>query len=227
MAYNYPYVTTMSGLTQLLDQLRKSFPTTLDADTLKKLSLAPNNEGVVINTVRFLGLIDEQNARTELGQKVFTLHDDEDFRREFSDVIKNAYTELFALHTDDTWQLSQTRLITFFRQADKSTERVGLQQARTFKTLASYVGHGDAPLQSRSSTKPPQRQTRKKTSLPPVDPKPTAQQELTANTRSHSEHNVGLTVRIEINLPVAEDQETYDKIFRSIRENLLNDPEQS
>lgn len=32
----------------------------------------------------------------------------------------------------------------------------------------------------------------------------------------------GLTVRVEVNLPPAADQETYDRIFRSIRENLLN-----
>ena len=34
--------------------------------------------------------------------------------------------------------------------------------------------------------------------------------------------DVGLTVRIEINLPAVADQETYDRIFKSIRENLLN-----
>jgi len=33
---------------------------------------------------------------------------------------------------------------------------------------------------------------------------------------------VGLTVRVEINLPPDGDQATYDRIFRSIRENLLN-----
>jgi len=32
----------------------------------------------------------------------------------------------------------------------------------------------------------------------------------------------GLTVRIEINLPADGDQETYDWIFKSIRENLLD-----
>jgi hypothetical protein len=31
----------------------------------------------------------------------------------------------------------------------------------------------------------------------------------------------GLTVRIEVNLPPGGDQDTYDKIFRSMRENLL------
>ena len=32
---------------------------------------------------------------------------------------------------------------------------------------------------------------------------------------------VGLTVRIEINLPAVSDQGTYDKIFKSIRDYLL------
>ena len=38
----------------------------------------------------------------------------------------------------------------------------------------------------------------------------------------NTESNVGLTVRIEVNLPADGEQETYDRIFKSIRENLLN-----
>jgi len=36
------------------------------------------------------------------------------------------------------------------------------------------------------------------------------------------QRDIALTVRIEVNLPTASDQKTYDMIFRSIRENLLN-----
>ena len=56
----------------------------------------------------------------------------------------------------------------------------------------------------------------------------TAKQTVTEDvSKSHGEQNdnrnqVGLTVRIEINLPAEGDQETYDRIFKSIRENLLN-----
>jgi len=32
-----------------------------------------------------------------------------------------------------------------------------------------------------------------------------------------------VSVRIELNLPATDNQEVYDKMFRSIRENLLND----
>jgi hypothetical protein len=44
---------------------------------------------------------------------------------------------------------------------------------------------------------------------------------LTTPHQAGDSANVGLTVRIEINVPVASDQITYDMIFKSIRENLL------
>lgn len=52
-------------------------------------------------------------------------------------------------------------------------------------------------------------------------PAPHATQQLTEASISSAD-KVGLTVRIEINLPAVDDQDTYDKIFKSIRENLLN-----
>ena len=36
------------------------------------------------------------------------------------------------------------------------------------------------------------------------------------------EPRVGLTVRIEVNLPADGDEEVYDRIFRSIRKNLID-----
>jgi len=52
-------------LVQVLDHLKKSFPTTLDAEVLRKLGFAPKNESYIINTVRFIKLIAEKGARTE------------------------------------------------------------------------------------------------------------------------------------------------------------------
>lgn len=40
--------------------------------------------------------------------------------------------------------------------------------------------------------------------------------------KGDSTGGVALTVRIEVNLPAQADQETYDRIFKSIRANLLN-----
>ena len=54
MADKHPYVLSQQHLTQLIEQLRNSFPQSLvvNAEMLQKLGIAPNNEGYVINTVR-------------------------------------------------------------------------------------------------------------------------------------------------------------------------------
>ncbi len=222
MADKHPYVTGVGNLIQALDQLRKTFPPVINAEWLKKLGIAPNNEGFIINVIRFLGLIDDQNARTEKAQKAFNLHDDEEFQKAFSEIVKSAYGELFSLYGDDAWALEQTKQITFFRQNDQSTQRVGTEQARTFRTLAGYAGHGEITVQQR-----PKRTAMRRLSPKAKIVRPIMQTNQSETERSNPDQrkligDFGLTVRIEINLPVANDQETYDRIFKSIRENLLN-----
>ena len=113
MAAKHPYVSSNGVLIQVLDHLQKSFPTTFNAETLKKLGFAPSNESYIINVVRFLGLIDENDARTELAQKVFTLHEPESFKKAFGDVVMAAYKDLFSLHNEATWSLGDEKLVPF------------------------------------------------------------------------------------------------------------------
>jgi acetyl-CoA carboxylase alpha subunit len=95
-------------------------------------------------------LIDDEGARTDKAQKAFTLHDDASFQKAFSEIVKTAYSDLFNLHGDDAWALDDSKLITFFRQTDQSSQLVGSRQASTFKALASYAGH----VSPAASTKP-------------------------------------------------------------------------
>ena len=221
MADKHPYISGGGSIVQLLDQLKKSFPPTLTAEILKKLSIASSNESYALNVVRFLRLIDDSGKPTPEALRVFTLHDDQAFQAEFSKIIEKAYQDLFSLRGKDTWTLSVDQLIPFFRQTDQSSALVGSRQASTFKTLASYAGHGEPQVSagtrvSKNPGKKMQRVPRKNEvekievqEFSPPDPKP-------------RDERVGLTVRIEVNLPAAGDQETYDRIFRSIRENLIN-----
>ena len=226
MAQKHPYVNGTGVLVQVLDHLKRSFPATLDAEVLRKLGFAPQNESYILNTVRFIKLIDEKGARTDKGQKTFTLHDASSFAKAFTEVVKSAYAGLFQLHGEDAWTLDKARLITYFRQTDQSSALVGTLQANTFRALAGYAGQSAASTaDTKVKTKPvPERRAKAKDSERPAvvlrktqneSPKPRSEGGLT-------EQNVGLTVRIEINLPATGDQGTYDKIFKSIRENLLN-----
>lgn len=211
-----------AGLIQAVNHLRKSFPAQVTADTLKKLGIAPNNETYVINILRFINVLDDEGKKTPKASAVFTKHNDEDFQKGLSELVESAYTDLFSLHGKDSWSLSTDKLISYFRGADHTSAIVGQRQAGTFQALAALCGYAEVPTQK---SPPPARRvdTKAKPKKGAKAPKSTtADLNLGAEGDRKFSRDMGLTVRIEINLPVAADQETYDRIFRSIRENLLN-----
>ena len=224
MADKHAYFQSPGQFTKLLTHLRRTFPSSVTADTVKKLGLAPKNEGYLVNTMRFLGLIDDEGNKSDLAGKVFSQHQDEDFQKEFSQVVKKAYPELFTLHGENAWDLDRSELITFFRQNDQSSASVGGYQASTFACLAALSGHGDLPT-PRHAKKERKKQApapEKKNAPRAKASKATPAGATATTTGARGTHDVGLTVRIEINLPAEGDQATYDRIFKSIRENLLN-----
>ncbi|HKN76401.1 MAG TPA: DUF5343 domain-containing protein [Candidatus Acidoferrum sp.] len=220
MAERHPYSPGPGGITAAITQFRNSFPTTVNAETLKQLAIAPKNESYVINVLRYIGAIDKEGKQTQKALTVFSHHDDADFQKDFAAMVKEAYSDLFTLHKDAAWELPANKLIGFFRTTDKTTALVGKLQAATFQLLAAFAGHGEVP--EPAAAKPPAKAKASKAAeaKPAKIPKEAGQ----AQIQNGGARDVGLTVRIEVNLPAAGDQETYDKIFRSIRENLLNAP---
>lgn len=223
MTDKHPYVQTGGHLVQVINHLRKSFPSTVNADILKKLAIAPNSESYVISTIRFLGIIDEEGKKVDSVAGAFLKHNDTEFAQEFSKIVSAAYTELFALYGEATWSLDQDKLISFFRTNDKTSADLGRRQAATFQTLASIAGYPEISKEKTSSSPRPKvakaMTVAKKKEVPPK-----VVQESNENGLGGVKGNrdFGLTVRVEINLPAGADQETYDKIFRSIKENLIN-----
>lgn len=217
----YPYSTTIPGLVAAIRQLRSAFPALVTAETLKKWSIASNNEGTVLVVLRFLGIIDEEGKKQPDAAKVFVEHDDATFAKKFEGLVKAAYTDLFESWADAAWTLERAKLIGFFRTADESSARVGQQQAQTFAALASIAGHGSPPAEA------PTQPRKAKPSFPVAKKAPkgtssSATQETVAKAPDGGSASVAMTVRVEINLPVTDDQAVYDKIFKSIRANLID-----
>ena len=226
MADNHPAFPLGAGpIHTLVTQLRKSFPTELNADVLKKLGVAPNNESRLITVIRFLGFVDEQGRKTEEAGRVFSIHDDAAFQEAFSKAVQNAYAELFSLHQDETWTLERDPLIGYFRQANQSGDLVGKRQATVFQALAAIAGHGNLPTTSSTQRRATNSgRTRKAAQSARTDPAantPQPEQGPQPPREQKARGEVNLTVRVEINLPAGGDQETYDRIFKSIRENLI------
>lgn len=241
MADKHPYMSGSGGVTQLITQLRRSFPAAVTADTLRKLGIAPNNETYLLNILRFVGVLDAENKKPPAAVPVFNKHDDAEFQDGFAKLVQGAYKELFDLHGDSAWALSLDKLISFFRNHDGTSEVVGKRQATTFQTLARISGklaEGATPIPraasngiTRVAKKAATVATKRVAPLtvaPVPAPSPAAANlpvpvpTSAAHGQGSSAGGMGLTVRIEINLPPGGDQATYDAIFKSIRENLLN-----
>lgn len=222
MAEKHPYASP-GAITGAVNQFRKTFPATVSADTLRKLGIAPQNESYVINTLRYIGVIDEDGNKTTKATAAFNQHDDAAFQKAFGEMVMDAYKELFEIHGEASWEQSFDKLIGFFRNADQTSDVVGRRQASTFQALAALAGHGEIPAPQKQKAKEPKAKNGKLAKQPTLTTQPHVNLGTSAQgSNGTSQRDVGLTVRVEVNLPAAADQETYDRIFRSIRENLLN-----
>jgi hypothetical protein len=215
----HPYTTTLAGMVATIRQLRSNFPPTVNADTLKKWSIASNNEAPIIVVLRFLSLIDDEGKKVAENAKAFVEHDDAAFAGKFEAIVKAAYADLFDTWGDSAWSLEKNKLIGFFRNADGTSARVGQEQASTFLALAGLAGHGVAQSVSpQTSAKPPRGP--KKVSGRRTGGDPIAPQASIGSGKDQLTPTV--TLRVEINLPVTDDQSVYDSIFKSIKAHLLN-----
>lgn len=225
----HPYTSGLGHINATITQLRKAFPAVVNADILKKFEIAPNNESYILNILKFLKIIDPEGKKNATVVPLFHKNDDE-FAPGLAKLVHDAYSDLFNTYGEDAWDTPQSKLIAYFRTHDDTTELVGTRQANTFRTLARVSGKltADPELASKPKTASKGKPTTKKPqpaaaaapapapsihvlAPPPINP-----------NSSQPSSAMALTVRVEINLPTGADQSTYDAIFKSIRENLMN-----
>jgi hypothetical protein len=131
---------------------------------------------------------------------------------------------------DDALRAEREALTNWFRAADKTSALVGQRQASTFLTLAALAGHGNLPALRASRPRKdanadaaPLQSATPKTSRQPTraDRARTSGAAASAAPQVAGGADVGLTVRIEVNLPPSGDASTYDAIFASIKKHLM------
>jgi hypothetical protein len=225
----YPYTSGQGAVAQTIAQLRKGFPPKVDAGYLQRFGIASANESYIISILRFLELIDEDGGQRDENIDFF-FRDDEAFKQGFEKRLRDAYAQLFDEMGDDALTAEKDSLTHWFRAADKTSALVGQRQASTFQTLAALAGHGDVPAsrapsratKPESSARKPKANTRTTSNAAArqtLSPQPSKR---TPGSDAANGSDVGLTVRIEVNLPPGGDANTYDAIFASIKKHLMS-----
>lgn len=228
---SYPYTSGQSAIVQAIAQLRKGLPPKIDAGYLQRFNIARANESYIISILRFLGLINEEGNPVDKNTDYF-FGDDDTFERGLDRALRAAYSQLFDEMGEDALSADRDKLIGWFRAADKTTAVVGQRQASTFQMLAALAGHRDLPAvrtggarnaSTGRAASPPKSATKKgsKRSAGGAAAAPAGVIDGGGGRNATSTSDVGLTVRIEVNLPPDGDQATYDAIFASIKKHLL------
>src|ERR1022692_4281962 len=203
----HPYIGSSGPIVQIIQHLRRSFQSTVDADTLKRLGIAAKSESYLINILKFIGIIDTDGKKTDKASKIFSLHDDAKFKTSFAELVKSAYTDLFADHGEASWKLDNNALITFFRQIDETSGIVGARQATTFRALSALSGHAEIRDPKSNSAAGQKDRKPKKSNAPPATLKNSG---VAAPHQPPAQFSAlapfGLSVRVEVNLPADANQ---------------------
>ncbi|NLI85775.1 MAG: DUF5343 domain-containing protein [Propionibacterium sp.] len=226
----FPYTSGQGALTQTFAQLRKGAPPKIDASYLQRFNIAPANESYILSILRFLGIIDEDGTRPD-GSSDYLFGNDDAFKTGLESAIRSSYSQLFE-EMNDALQSDRDTLIHWFRGADKTSALVGQRQATTFLTLAALSGHGELPPARTNGQKPSSSAATAAKKPKASAAKPTAKagaassESVTPENMSESAssfgRDVGLSVRVEVNLPANGDAATYDAIFASIKKHLMS-----
>ena len=224
---NYPYISGQGALVQTFSQLRKGFPGKVDAGYLQRFNIAPANESYVISILRFLGLIGEDGNRVE-DKTGYFFGSDDSFKPGLEGTLRSAYSQLFDEMGDAALDAPKGDLTHWFRASDKTSDLVGQRQASTFQTLAALAGHGDLPAARSGAVKKIAAATPGPVAKKTIAKKRTPKEQVEkpggddGSGGGKNGHDVGLTVRIEVNLPPGGDAGTYDAIFASIKKHLMS-----
>ena len=204
----------------MIERLRSNFPSSVTSQTVRQHGLAKNNESAVINALQFIGVIDDQGKPVEENKAVFLLTKDEEFQEAFSKLIKNSYSKLFDIHGDSAWTLDEADLLSFFRPTDNTSDLIGRRQSRVFQMFAALSGKIESSAtRTRKKTVSSEKSSKSKATKTSSSTK--AGTSLKDDSNSPFDH-LGMSIKIEVNLPSDASKETYDHIFKSIRENLIN-----
>ncbi len=224
----YPY--NVSGdmhLRMIIEKLRSNFLNEISKETMQKLGIAPNRENLIVKTLQFIKLFDADGKPILESETLFTEQDDKKFQLGFAKIVKTAYAELFKLHKEeDVWNLNDSELTTFFRGADRNSVATATKQVKTFNVLKEFAGKKEAKSKATAQVKSsaPTKTNKPKQATPKSNAPKTAPITIpTEQAHLKPSGNFALSVRIEVNLPAGGTKETYDNIFKSIRENLINE----
>lgn len=206
MESDVPYMPSVKNLPAILDAIQNAgAPDAFGLDFLKDLGFTSSNDRAAIKVLKYLGMLDS-SGRPQAAYREFMDHNKA--KQVLAGRLRQAYDDLFVADKD-AHNRETEKLKGWFKTKTGVSDSVARKIATTFKSLASYADFTSAGAPAPGRHEAP--------AADPAKPK----FEKPATNDPPQDLALGLSYRIEVNLPDTTNVDTYRAIFRAIREELL------
>lgn len=199
--YEFPYTPSPKNVTELFEKMQRiGVPKTkVNFEYLKSIGFKSSYDQSLPPVLKSLGFVNADGSPSSLWKDYGVK---QQARSVMASAIKNTYSELFNMYSDAHKQ-ADTALGDFFKgQTGAPDKDVGLM-LQTFRNLCALANFEAVPAEAVVSE-------------PLISPREEAARIPTVAT--------GLTVNInvQLTLPATDDETVYDKLFASLKRNLLS-----
>jgi hypothetical protein len=199
---DFPYAFKVSSLRDFLKKIPElGPPTKITVEYLESLGYKSKNDRAIIGVLKFIGFLDQSGVPNE---KYRLSRDKGKSRSVMAEALRQSYSELFAIFPD-AQNKDNEALKNFFSTRMSVSGDVIADVANTFKILCEFADF-DAGI--------------------PVLAQETAAPRIGGQPAASVRTSIGLSgmtinLNIQLQLPATDNTEVYDKIFQSLKKNLL------
>lgn len=189
-------------------------PERFNIEHLRGIGFSSSYDRAIIPILKDLGFIDNDGRPT---QRYKEFRDRSRSKIVMAEALREAYSDIFLIRENGISKSDREAIEGKFKSVHGSTDRVAELQAMTFLSLLpladfSAVRSKEAALSDSKVDDSSPDQFVGKSALPPM-----------SDLGGRGKRDIALSYRVDIYLPATRDIETYNAIFRSIKENLLNE----
>lgn len=195
---SYPYTLKISSLRDFISKIpRIGIPEKINTKTLPAMGYKLKNDRAIATILKFINFLDNKGVPTE-NYKNF--RSKAESGSVMANCLRQSYIKLFSLYPD-AHKRSDQELRDFFSTKTTAGETVLNQTVNTFKTLCEFADLEAEPIEV--------------VGVPPVPIGKPITEEIKPTV-------LPLNINIQIQLPVTENVEVYDKIFEALRKRLID-----
>jgi hypothetical protein len=194
---DYPYTLKPSTIEDFLKNMpQRPEPKKVSQEYMKGLGYTSSNDWALIPIFKFINFLDSDGVPTDLFKN---FRDTRKSGAVMAQALKDSYKGLFELHANPCG-VSDPDLENFFRTATGRGGRTLEATVATFKVLCKFADFQPPPVAI--------------TPTPVPSPAP-------IQLPISREGGITVNVSIRLELPATQDAGIYDKIFQSLKKNLL------